>query len=197
MTEADLPAVVEMHVALIEDALFPLLGRGFMEELYRGLLGSPHALCLVYEEEGVAGFIVGAYSSRRLATDLLRRRGMLLLLKALPFLMRHPAKWGSLAGILRYNRLTELPGIDAEMPYIALRRGLRGKGLGKDLVREVLGRFRKKGIELVKVTAHEDNIPPNRLLRELGFELVRRVDIFGKANNLYRGEIGRVLADEG
>lgn len=193
MTEKDVAPVVEMHMTLIKDALFPLLGQGFMEELYLGLLSSPQAICLVYEEDEVAGFIVGTYSSKGLFGSILRNRGIPLALKSLTFFLRHPSRWSSLLAILKYNRLTEIPGIEAEMPYIALRRTERGKGISKALVQEVLKGFQKKGITHVKVTAHQDNKGPNKLLQEMGFEMVRQFDFLGKRNNLYRGEIAHVL----
>ncbi|MDQ7823001.1 MAG: GNAT family N-acetyltransferase [Candidatus Eremiobacteraeota bacterium] len=198
MEEKDCPEVIGLHMGLIADADFPVFGKGFMKELYGAILTSPFAVPLVLEEEGeVTGFIVGATSSPKLFRDILSRRALPLALSVIGQVVRRPRMVARIMDILFYTRKTSLEDIEAEMPYIALSPRVRGKGMGRHLVREVLMRFREQGIARVKVTAHKDNEGPNRLLAAMGFTLEGTLFFLGKAQNLYWGVIEEVLAKEG
>jgi ribosomal protein S18 acetylase RimI-like enzyme len=78
---------------------------------------------------------------------------------------------GQIAGV---SMLEQLAPEVSYVYYIAIGQAYRRKGLGRMLLDDALGRFRKEGSRIVYAAAEEDNEPSLALLRSRGFRLIER-----------------------
>jgi ribosomal protein S18 acetylase RimI-like enzyme len=78
---------------------------------------------------------------------------------------------GEIAGLAMLE--TVAPGV-GYVYYIAVRRSLRGRGLGGRLLDDALDRFRSGGYRVVFAAAEEDNAESIGLFRSRGFRLTEK-----------------------
>lgn len=189
MKEEDIPAVVELHTRYIPGALFPRLGREFMFSLYRAMLSLDSAATFVYEteEEGEkpAAFITVTTDSSLLFRQVLKREFFPVLWRVFLYVLGNPLRIGEVLETAAYSGKEDVPGVTAELLFIAMEKECRKKELSDALVKECLQWLKEKGIFKVKVAAFADNRGPNALLQRLGFKLAVQTPFRGRTNNIY------------
>jgi [ribosomal protein S18]-alanine N-acetyltransferase len=100
---------------------------------------------------------------------------------------------GGTAARLAFNAATKPLGFylwrqtldEAELLLIAVRPEVRGTGLGRRLMQDLLAQARRSGVAQLFLEVREGNDPALRLYRSAGFEPV------GRRARYYRGRDGR------
>jgi ribosomal-protein-alanine N-acetyltransferase len=79
-------------------------------------------------------------------------------------------------------------GESFELHRIAVRKGERGRGVGRELLRELLKRCREEGVKEVFLEVRKGNAPAVNLYRSLGFKEV------GERENYYGDESALIFS---
>lgn len=181
MRRADLPQVAQIYIERLTNSTYARLGPSFVRGLLSGIAASPYG-CILVAESGACcgGFIAAATDVKALFRWLKWRRGLSLLLRALPSLLRRPRLIRQLSETSRYFGRVATQGIAAELLYIGVRRDLAASRPGHLLLADMLHKLRLSGVCAVKVTCEEDNKSPQNLLHDFGFEKRHTFDFYGK-----------------
>lgn len=182
----DVRRVSELHAVHMANSVFAKLGLRFLQNVYRSLLTSCHAVAFVCEaNDEMVGFIAASTRSSILLRHAFLTRFHELSILVPIALIRRPWLVKDLMQTLKYPKLTEVPEIEAEMLFISIERPYRKTGLAKEFIAAVLSAFRERGVPRTKVTTEVQNEVVNRLLVALGFHVERDFDFYGKAMRLY------------
>ena len=172
MERRDGRSAAELHREGISTGFLTSLGPAFLRQLYRAVPSCPSGFGFVWEEPNgeVLGFITCAESTGRLYKEALLRRGVLMALPLVRFLIR-PSVIRRIIQTLRYPAEvgSEMP--PAEVLSIAVRSETRGKGVGKALMQAALKEFSRRHINQTKVAVWAGNELANGFYRRCGFAL--------------------------
>jgi ribosomal protein S18 acetylase RimI-like enzyme len=190
MEKSHAAAAAELHRRGINTGFLSSLGSGFLKQLYKAIRSCPSGFGYVWQEEDgrVLGFIACAESTGRVYKQALRRRGVMMALPILRFLVR-PSVIRRMMQTLRYPAEAgeELP--PAEVLSIAVDEAARGKGVGKALMEAAFEEFRRRGISRVKVAVGAANEAANKFYLRCGFSLTLRREHHGLPMNIYTIEL--------
>lgn len=181
----DAAALAFLHRRTLPGAFLPVLGEGFLRELYRALIEDPEAVALVAERDGrVVGLATGARSVRRLYRRFYRRHGLRAAIAAGPKLVR-PEVLRRVRETAAYpivsNGLTE-----AELLSICVEPAARERGMGRRLAEEVIRNLGELGAREVKVVVDAANEGGNRFYQAVGFRLERTLAVHdGTTSNVW------------
>ncbi|TMK32645.1 MAG: GNAT family N-acetyltransferase [Actinobacteria bacterium] len=182
---ADAAALAFLHRRTLPGAFLPVLGEGFLRELYRALIEDPEAVALVAERDGrVVGLATGARSVRRLYRRFYLRHGLRAAIAAGPKLVR-PEVLRRVRETAGYpvvsNGLTE-----AELLSICVEPAVRERGMGRRLAEEVIRNLGELGAQEVKVVIDAANEGGNGFYQAVGFRLERTLAVHdGTTSNVW------------
>lgn len=172
MTIADVPAVVHVHMEAFPNFFLTFLGRGFLRELYRGIVRDPSGIAFVAERDGaISGFVAGTYEPAGLYRRLLKRRLIPFAWHAgWAFLRKPTAAPRLLRALTKSKSAASSEGRRAELMSLAVLPGNRGGGTGARLVETFVDSARNHGAATVFLTTdamHNDAV--NDFYVRLGF----------------------------
>lgn len=176
MTQADLKAVVDIHIEQFPGSRSTSLGRPYLRKMYRWFLEKQTMLCFVaLNNDQVVGFTVGAiggygrkifrYALPEIALGLVMHPA--LLLRRQTFLL-----WRSyLQGILPTRPVQNPMPVNPVQPIvlraslssIAVARAAQGRGVGKALMAALEESARHLGAGLLTLSVRSDNLAARRL----------------------------------
>ena len=189
LTKRHARAVAELHRDGIRTGFLSSLGPMFLRQLYAAIPSCPGGFGDVWQEPdgSVLGFIACAESTGKLYKQALLRRGVLMSLPLIRFLVR-PSVIRKIWQTLRYPGEVgpELPA--AEVLSIVVSPDARGKGVGKALMQAATEEFARRGIRRIKVAVWAQNAPANAFYRKCGFELAATREHHGLPMNIYIAE---------
>ena len=142
----DAQAVALLHHKGIPTGFLSSLGRGFLEALYAAIPSSPSGLGFVCDLGKPVGFVACTTGTGSLYKQVLKQHGGRLALCVLPNLWR-PQVIKNCLETLRYPDEVGDGLPDAEILSIAVHERVRGKGVGKALLRRGLAALRGRGID--------------------------------------------------
>lgn len=181
----DVPSIVRLHMQVIPSTAFlPLLGQGFMAQIFREHIDDPESVVVVAEREGeVIGYSTGVASLSAFRRRFIVRQGMAAAVAAAPRLVR-PTVLRKVLETFRYPEMTRgLP--EAEWNFIGVKPGT-APGLGPELGRETLDGLAERGVHEVKGYVAHDNKVMHWMLQRMGFELVGDVALHeGQPSSVY------------
>lgn len=185
-----------LHQDNIETGFLSQLGRPFLELLYRELIRSDKAVCLVAEDKGlIIGYVCGCENTRSFYRDFLRRKflsaGAKLFFKALK-----PATARGVFEHLRGARQAEAPGSlpTPELISLAVARQFRGAGIGGYLVAALASELDRRAIAEFKVVVGSSLLAANAFYKKMGFELVGKTEIHaGQVSNVFKANTSSLL----
>jgi len=187
MSASHAEAAASLHRIAIHTGFLSRLGPAFLRQLYAAIPSCPSGFGYVREEpEGeIAGFIACAESVGELYRQALLRRGVLMAIPLVRFLVR-PSVVRRMIQTLLYPSRTARRGLpDAEILSIVVSQRFRRKGLGRALMDAATNEFARRGIDCVKVAVWAGNEPANRFYRGCGFELAATREHHGLGMNVY------------
>jgi glycosyltransferase involved in cell wall biosynthesis/ribosomal protein S18 acetylase RimI-like enzyme len=170
----DAAAVAELHASRIGEGFLATLGPGFLVQLYRRMVRSPHAVVLVADDgDGPAGFIAVSQDTNRFYREFLVKDGVVAATRAAPALVRAPKQvWET----LRYGAgESGLP--PAEVLAIGVAERSAGRGVGGALVAAALDEMRARDVDAVRVVTSVDNAAALRMYERAGFRRHSRTEV--------------------
>ena len=165
---SDALTLARIHRRTLERAFLPVLGEGFLAELYRAAATDPEAVVFVAERNGaVVGFAAGVRSVPRFYRRFFLRHGLRAAVAASPRAFR-PDVLRRIVETVRYpTSASDLP--EAELLSIGVEPGARWSGIGGRLAAGVVDGLSELGADEVKVVVDAGNAPAGRLYGSLGF----------------------------
>jgi len=140
--------------------------------------------------EAVA-FITVTTNSSALFRQVLLENFFLVLKRTLLYILGNPLRIGEIWETMTYSRRVMVPGMSAELLFIAIEKNHRKKEISDELVLKCVKWAGKRGYNRVKVTTYTTNRGANTLLERLGFELHKQVPFRNRKLNLYVYDEGR------
>jgi len=175
MEARHVPAVVGIHLASFPNDFITRLGRRYLAEVfYPGFIGAPQGVGLVWEQEGVQGFVVGSTNYKRFYRAVVGRQRLRLLAALAGEVLRHPRH---LLRVLAVSRLVlggPRPPFEGDLAYIAAAPQTQGRGIGKALVAEFLARLEAAGASGCWTKTREENRAARALYERGGFRVHER-----------------------
>lgn len=182
----DIYRIIELYCLYMEDSFLVRFGKGFLKQLFEGIIVSKHGLCFVYEDDSkVRGFIAGTSHLSKFFRDIFFRKGHILLVKLLPEIIKYPLVIGYITESFSYSTKTNVKNVNSELLFIAVEPGCRKEGVAKKLVDSALRSIYDKGMSKVKVTILKTNKIVNNFLKNYGVHLEREFKFYGKDMILY------------
>jgi GNAT superfamily N-acetyltransferase len=186
----DLVGAVRIHRAELHEGFLSSLGNGALLLLFQFAAESPTAVLLVLREEsgseGVAGFLLGTFSTRAFYRDFLRRRFLRACWVLGPRLMT-PRRLFKAFETLFYparKATRHLPA--AELLDIAIDRRFHGQGLGKVLFDHFCGVLRRSGVGEFRITTGESLGGAHVFYERLGARRVGDIEVHkGQSTRVY------------
>ena len=173
-TQADIPALVELHYRVFDERTHYslLFGRRFIHATYRWYCEDPSAFALVGE---VAGEIRGSCTVNQGSYYAVFRHNLPALACALlsrPFvLFAGPIRLLALCKRRFLRRSTPGPSRNqAYLAYLAVDAAARGTGMGKDLIQKSVEECARRGWVEVVTAIHRSNLAARFMYKTLGFE---------------------------
>jgi len=189
MTASDVAAVADVHLAAFPGFFLTFLGRGFLRQLYRGIVDDPSGIAFVAEHDGVAvGFVAGTAVPARFYSRLLRQRFLPFAWHSGLAVLRRPS---AIPRVLRaFTKSSAAPSETtgrSEMMSLAVLPTHREGGLGARLIASFNAEAAARGAKVVFLTTDAaNNDRPNRLYVRCGFTLARTFSTpEGRAMNEY------------
>jgi ribosomal protein S18 acetylase RimI-like enzyme len=188
-TLTDLKPIVRVHQSAFAGFFMTLLGPGFLAAYYRTAIEYSGGLCMVVEDDGVQGFVVGFKEPSRFYSSL-RQRKWSLAVAAVSYVAWRPQLWSRLLNnARRVDGAVAQNGQDTDLVElssigVSLESGRRG--YGKQLVLGFLKRAAELGVKRVVLTTDAvNNEQVNAFYRGLGFTLSNRFSTGSRAMNEY------------
>jgi len=164
----DVAAMAKIHRRTMPTAFLPMLGDGFLRQLYRVAIDDGDTVALVAERDGaIAGFAVATPSVRRFYRRFALHRGVPAAAIAAPRLVRPTVRRKAWETARYGSGGSDLPS--AELLSIAVDRSMRGRGVGAMLDVAVREGLFGKGVDRYKAVVGADNAVADRFYERQGY----------------------------
>ena len=176
MTSADVPRVVQIHVAAFPGFFLSFLGPRFLR-LFYGEAVLLNEVALVAEQAGViVGLVMGSTRPAGFFKALLRRRLFRFGLAAAPAVLRRPSVALRVARALtKPSQAAKVEGT-ATLMSIAVGPEAQGLGAGKALVGAFVREAARRGASKIDLTTDKaENERTNAFYQSLGFHVAREI----------------------
>jgi len=184
-SRSDAAAIATLHAEQISEGFLVLLGKAFLERLYRRVAGGAGSFAFVStnQQSEIDGFVAVAESTGRLYRDFLIRDGVRAGLRAAPALVHHPRE---VMETLRHGVGGSAERDGAEILALAVAATARGRGTGRALVTAAMSELRRRGVTSAHVVTATTNEAAQRTYRRCGFEPGATIEV-------HRGTVQEVL----
>ncbi len=178
-------AVAQLHCATLP-GLLSELGVSAATAYYDGCMrGRLAAAFVALEDDEVQGFVLGSSQPAALQREVLRANPIGVFRGIAVGILRRPRAllWlvGSRVGPEEGQVDTGMP----ELTYLAVSPGLRGSGIGRQLVNAFTGAMRREGIGAYELSVDDDNRTAIGFYERLGFRQSAHYREFGAGHVRY------------
>jgi ribosomal protein S18 acetylase RimI-like enzyme len=174
-------AVSEIHLVSQQGTFLTSLGRDFLTALYSQISQSDYSVSYVALSDGeVVGFVVGTSHTKELFKEVALkgslRLGWLIFRRALsrPVLLWHAVK------TLAYPSQGAEDEAQAELLALAVAPAWRNKGIGDQLLRQLVYGMKMAEVDQIEVTVDGNNNGAVRFYRRQGFEPLFTFEMYGR-----------------
>ena len=178
-----------IHRQEIKTGFLSRLGNSFLELLYRALIDSERAVCLVaFDKDEPAGYICGCDNMSGFYQEFYSKYFFGAALRVLPSLLR-PGVAGGIYENLRRSR-SDSSAPRAELVSLAVRNDWRGTGLAGRLLTELAQEFEQRGIKDFKVVVGSNLVVANAFYTKMGLIKVGTIETrSGTTSNIYEANV--------
>jgi ribosomal protein S18 acetylase RimI-like enzyme len=172
----DARQVARLHCDSISDGFLSSLGEPFLTRLYRRMSNTQGCFLFVADAgAGVAGFVAGTVSTRKLFSAFVRRDGLAVMLRSGLTMLR---SWRRVLETLGHGSSSPSGArADGELLAIAVDTACRREGLGAQLVERLLDEMARRGARTVEVVVGAENAGALSMYRRAGFVERRRIEL--------------------
>ena len=168
-------AIVEVHKNALKGFFLTNLGDGFLKTYYRAMLKNKEALavCIVDENNTVAGFGVGTMQSKGFHKRLILQNWFSFGLVFVKILFKSPSSIIRLAKNLEKKDPTKDHGNYPEFLLAGVSDKFQGQGMGKKLYLAYEERAKARGAQALTLTSDkEDNDVALNHFKKLGYSVL-------------------------
>jgi len=183
----DIEWFAELHQTEIEKGFLSSLGHELLRLLYSEITENRNCVVVAAfpsQEPKPVGFIVGTVDCAALYRDFLKRKGLSALKACLPYLFSPTRLRKALETLLypmkRFNSVLTR----AEILNFAVRPACRGTGVARILFTELMGQFKAKGVERVKVVTSERQVRAQNFYAKMGAKRVGSISVHKGQNDV-------------
>lgn len=192
--KSDIDNISDIHIGALNNDFLPQLGKGFLRELYSGLLEDEETICLVHKSSinkkkvEISGFVVGSTNTREMFSKVYSKKKIKLFFAVIKRLITKPSLIFKVIETMRYPKKMDCSKLEAELVIIAVNKDYQGQGIGRKLCHELNKWFRKKDIYEYKVTTYSDK-NANKFYKKTGFKKICSITLNNKKANVYKFKI--------
>jgi ribosomal protein S18 acetylase RimI-like enzyme len=190
LTSADVDEVAALHAASLR-GLLTRLGPAATRAYYLAAAAAPLATGYVARSDhGLEGFVLGSVAPVQLRRDVVGREPVRIVAGVAVGLLRRP---GNLRWLLKSFGSADSGYYDvtaAELTYLAVSPGRRGRGVGRALVEKFGDAMQRAGQTRFELSVDSDNSDAARFYERLGFTMVGEYQEFGQRHVRYRRTLG-------
>jgi ribosomal protein S18 acetylase RimI-like enzyme len=176
LERGDSHTLARLHLAAFPGFFLSELGAPFLELYYRRLAETPSALAVVAADETGTplGFVVGSADPRGFYRRLLMRDWLSFGIRALPTVLRHPARLRRILRAVRHPGTNPAGDGVAGLFSLAVDPAAQGRSVGRRLVKAFLDEAASRRVSSIYLTtdAHA-NDRVNQFYERCGFRLER------------------------
>lgn len=181
------PRLAQIHASGMPESFLPRLGPSFLEELYAAMFASGAARGVVAAEHGhVVGFCYYTDDHASFFGRTLRQGSVRLAWRILVSFLRRPHLLGRILETTRYEGLSAVTGVSAEIYAWAVDPRWRRQRIGWRLLDAAESMMQAEGIRCYKHTVYEDNGTALDVYARRGHERLAEFEFYGKRWVLYR-----------
>lgn len=178
-------AVADLHLRYLTGLLRDL-GNHAVRSFYLGAADSELTVARVFESEGrVQGFVLGSVEPGRLRKEIVKSHFIQTVLSTSMGVIRRPKLIHSIL-ISRRDRDSNFDPGAAELIYLAVDKGQRSAGVGKQLVEEFGRELQSSGVVAFELSVDADNVAATAFYERLGFQRIGQYREFGTDHFRFR-----------
>jgi RimJ/RimL family protein N-acetyltransferase len=183
----DCRKVAAIRLEAKEWGFLPAMGEAFYTELMKATCESKYGFGIVCidKKEEIAGFVCAAIHLQKYYLEIILRRGIILVFRALMRLIRQPKLIAGLIQYFRYPQKTPYKYIKAEWLTMIVKKEYRNMGIGKKITFELIEEYRRKGVIQFKSTVPSDNRISCAIHDQFGFKFLQTFELSGVNINIY------------
>ena len=184
MKPEDAEDVAKLHIETIAGFISDL-GLDFLKRLHKEICKSSRGIEYIYEQDHkIMGFITATPDVLRLYRRISYKKGASFLFSLIKCSFRLSTIKRIIQSIFCPLKAKSNCG-KAEVLFIGVKAKLRRRQIGKQLLKKVLGEFKKRRISQVKVFAQDKNIDANKFYLSQGFKYIDRIKHYDGHLNVY------------
>lgn len=189
MEAKDAKAISKIHINALGGGFLSSLGEDFLKMVYEGIISSKWGVGYVHiRDSKIVGFITGSMDTSKIFKDIYFKKplsfGKIIFTQAL----RNPRTIKKIYQSWRYPDLVENK-VNAELLSIAVIEEFRGKGIGKQLVSELINCFGKNDIQRFTVSVDSSLAGAKEFYKAMGFKITESIDIYDKTMDIFIYEL--------
>lgn len=176
-----------LHQTEIEKGFLTSLGHEVLRLLYSEIAGNRNCIVVAgfqNQEQKPVGFIVGTVDCAALYRDFLKHNGLSALKACLPRLLSRTRLRKAFETLLYPTKKFNSVLPRAEILNFAVRPACRGSGVAQMLFAELMGQFRAKGVERVKIVTSEGQIRAQNFYAKMGARRVGSTSVHKGQNDV-------------
>lgn len=181
LSDKDSFEIAKIHAESLSNDFLPSLGISFLSELYESILKLDLGFGFAaYDKEKVAGFILGTTDMQKMFKNVFLKRAIPLGLKALPAIIKKPAKILNIIETFTYSDKESKTDTKSELIVIAVTEKYRNQNIGTKLCLILDKEFAKRRVNSYKVTVNSNNSAAQRFYFRQGFTPAYKFRLYKK-----------------
>ncbi len=178
--------IARLHKEGIPTGFLSSLGESFLTDLYKAISQSSDGFGFVVRKDGeILGFVAFASDLQKLYKQVIRKKGLKLILILIPRLLSMRTIRKIYENIFYPKKTENLNLPSAELLSIVVSSNNQGKGFAQKLIEMGFRECRRRNISEVKVLVAESNLLANRLYQKTGFQLATKIESHAVISNVY------------
>jgi len=178
--------IARLHKEYISSGFLSSLGVPLLELIYKSMIDSEIAFCIVAkDDEKVIGFVSGTTSMSGFYKQFLKDNFFMACVLLIPKSI-NPAFIKKILESLFYPFRIENSHPKAELLSIVVDQNYQGKGVSRNLFLEFISEFRKKNVNKFKVIVGDNLIPARKFYEKMGGILSDEIEVHdGEKSKVY------------
>lgn len=181
----DIDQLVDLHLANLQDGIFPILGKDILRDFYSHLFSNNDCFNFISKEGNyISGFAIATTNMRNVISSFKRKYFAKILIKAINMLLKDPLLISQLWQTMNYKIAS-----NNELIYIYVDINKKRKNLSTSLLQKINEEFLKRGKNKYQVTVSTNNIIANNFYKKNNFKLIYQIPSRTLVRNLYLKEL--------
>lgn len=152
--KTDAVAIAKIHIKALPGDFLPELGHQFLTIFYMGIVELHGVYGFVnVEKKQVSGFVIGSLNIDTFFKNAIRANFFKLAFQVFRIVLLRPRLIKNVLETFLYTKRD--PGSHAELVIIAVDKIMRGKGVGRLLIKQVENAFRRNKIKRYRLTVQK------------------------------------------